>query len=97
VLVGDQAGGGLLLERTVSWFRDPRVTTEVLRKSSVDGEAVLAPGTAAGVRIWIWLRSPSSARLFVSAHDAESGADHYWVSDEPLPSGLDELGAEQLA
>jgi hypothetical protein len=97
VLVGDQAGGGLLLERTMSWFRDPRVTTEATRGSSVDAAAVLAPGASAGVRIWIWLRSPSSARLFIAAHDTETGADRYWVSDDPLPSGLDELGSEQLA
>lgn len=96
-LVGEAPGGSALLERATSWFRDPRVTTESTRASAVDADAVFAPGGVAGVRIWIWLRTPSAARVFVAAHEPATGAARYWVSDVPLRSGLDELGSEELA
>lgn len=96
-LVGEAPGGSALLERATSWFRDPRVTTESTRASSVDANAVFAAGGVSGVRIWIWLRTPSAARVFVAAHEPTTGAARYWVSDVALRSGLDELGSEELA
>lgn len=97
VLVGDAPGGSALLERSSSWFRDPGVTVEAARAPALAAGTVFATSRNAGVRIWIWLRTPSAARVFVTAQEPARGAARYWVTDVALRSGLDELGTEELA
>ncbi|HXK20186.1 MAG TPA: hypothetical protein VNG33_20380 [Polyangiaceae bacterium] len=97
VLVGDAPGSSALLERTASWFRDPRVSVERGRAATLEASAVFAAAAVPGVRIWIWLRTPGVARIFIAAREPAAGAQSYWVSDVALERGLDELGAEELA
>jgi hypothetical protein len=97
LLVGEAPGSSALLERTASWFRDPRVTVRRGRLATLDASAVFAAADAPGVKIWIWLRTPSVARIFVAAREPVNGTQSYWVSDVALTRGLDELGAEELA
>jgi hypothetical protein len=67
------------------------------RAATLEASAVFAAAHAPGVKIWIWLRTPGVARIFIAAREPAAGAQSYWVSDVALERGLDELGAEELA
>jgi len=96
ILVGDGARSPVLGRKVASWF-GAETAVSVSAKSTLEPNLVLAPSDHVGVRVWLWVRSPSAVRLFFSVEPALHAPTRYLVTDVPLDRGLDELGAEQLA
>lgn len=83
--------------RIASWFTGQWVVTRARLAAELDAAAVFAPSETSGVRLWIVLGTPNSARLFFAVQRRTDLPSRFLVQDVELRSGLDELGIERLA
>jgi hypothetical protein len=96
-IVGDAPNADALGARIVSWFHGDAGHAHASTQKSLDSSTVFAPTADPGVRVWVLIRSASSARLFFAVEEQPSAPPRYLVNDLALDSGLDELGMEQMA
>jgi hypothetical protein len=96
-IVGGRERADLVEERVSSWFRAEHGALTAARLQALDPAAVLAARGPAGVRIWVVLADPTLAQVFFAVRERDGAAPRFLVTDVALPSGLDELGIEQLA
>lgn len=83
--------------RVASWFAAQGIATQSEVGPEPSATWVLASTPTLGVRIWITLGSPTTARLFFSVQERAELPPRFLVQDVELRSGVDELGIERLA
>lgn len=96
-VVGNFVNGETVSARVASWFTGQGVPTQTRLAPALSAVTVFAPTEALGVRLWILLSTPTTARLFFAVQEGPELPPRFLVQDVELRSGLDELGLERLA
>ncbi len=92
-LVGPASAHGIA-ELLEEWFRESGIDITMSTQSSVSLEQVTrAPPDGVRARLWLTLPTERLARVYM----ADTREQRFLVRDVELPTGLDELGREQLA
>lgn len=83
--------------RIASWFTGQGVATQTEVGPEPSATWVLASTQTPGVRLWLTLSAPTTARLFFSVQERAGASPRFLVQDVELSAGVDELGIEKLA
>ena len=96
-VAGSFPSAQIVAARVAGWFTGQGIATQTEVGPEPSATWVLASTQTLGVRIWITLSSPTTARLFFSVQERAELPPRFLVQDVELRSGVDELGIERLA
>ncbi|HEY6723489.1 MAG TPA: hypothetical protein VI197_05630, partial [Polyangiaceae bacterium] len=82
-----------LSELLAEWLLLQRLQARIQPQPRLSLDDLLDSSDSNSVRVWLTLRSPEQARLYV----ADARGRRFHVRDVPLDHGLDELGREKVA
>lgn|GEM_PF-6632028 len=87
----------IVAARVAGWFTGQGIATKTEVGPEPTATWVLASTPIQGVRIWITLGTPTTARVFFSVQERADVPPRVLLQEVELRSGVDELGIERLA
>ena len=83
--------------RVTSWFDAGRFEVAVHAVDHLDRASVLSPNSTESVTVWVLLKDPHHARIYLASAVGSEQEPTYLLRDLVLEGGLDEMGAERVA